>query len=131
MGAKRKQLAERFGYDCKNAAHLLRLLKMGAEFMRTGTLLVDRRAAGDADWLLSVKRGEWELKTVQMTAEALFAELKLAQEASSLPEAPDLRLVNELLMDILTYAHHTTINLRAHQVLVRERKEKEEHESER
>ena len=33
MGAKRKELVAKHGYDTKNAAHLIRLLRMGIEFM--------------------------------------------------------------------------------------------------
>lgn len=31
MGQKRKQIVERFGYDAKNAGHLIRLLRMGSQ----------------------------------------------------------------------------------------------------
>lgn len=118
MGDKRKQLVQKFGYDAKNAAHLLRLLKMGAEFLRTGDLIVDRRAAGDADWLLAVKRGEWALWDVQQEAEQLFAEMRAARDESTLPDEPDARLVRDLLMNILCLAHNTTVALRANGVLL-------------
>jgi uncharacterized protein len=42
MGAKRKKLVERYGYDCKNASHCIRLLKMGAELLVSGVLHVYR-----------------------------------------------------------------------------------------
>lgn len=117
MGEKRKALVQKFGYDAKNAAHLLRLLKMGCEFLRTGELVVDRRIAGDADWLLSVKRGEWALWDVQTEAERLFNQMREAKDVCVLPETPDMRLVGNLLMDILCRAHHTSIMLRTHAVL--------------
>jgi predicted nucleotidyltransferase len=54
MGDKRKALVERHGYDTKNAAHLIRLLRMGIEFLRDGELNVQRHdacgAAGDQAW---------------------------------------------------------------------------------
>lgn len=116
MGEKRKGLVSKFGYDVKNAAHLLRLLKMGAEFLRTGDVIVDRREAGDADWLLSVKRGEWLLSDVQTEAEKLFVVMREARDASTLQDEPDERAVSDLLMDILSIAHNTTIALRANRV---------------
>lgn len=58
MGAKRKELVELFGYDTKNAAHLIRLLRMGIEFLKDGCLYVERH---DAQELLAIKRGEWSL----------------------------------------------------------------------
>ncbi len=55
MGEKRRELVRRVGYDAKNAAHLIRLLRMGIEFLTEGTLYVER---ADAAELLSIKRGE-------------------------------------------------------------------------
>jgi hypothetical protein len=85
MGKKRRELVRRFGYDAKNAAHLIRLLRMGIEFLTEGTLHVER---ADATELLDIKRGAWPLEKVKSEAERLFT---LAQEAyvrSSLPPNP-------------------------------------------
>lgn len=57
MGERRKALVRRHGYDTKNAAHLIRLLRMGIEFLQSGELLVDR-SGHDAGELLAIKRGE-------------------------------------------------------------------------
>lgn len=38
MGKKRKKLVERFGFDIKHGAHLIRLLRMGIEFMNEGKI---------------------------------------------------------------------------------------------
>lgn len=119
MGEKRKQLVEAHGYDCKNAAHLIRLLRMGAEFLRTGDLIVDRRDAGDADELLSIKRGEWDLVKVKTHAETLFSEMREARDASTLPDEPNWVDVDSLLMDILSVAHSAEIVLRKHRVDMR------------
>jgi len=42
MGKKRRELVMRVGYDSKNAAHLIRLLRMGIEFLTEGTMYVER-----------------------------------------------------------------------------------------
>lgn len=47
LGAKRRALIEQHGYDVKNAAHLIRILKMGIEFLSQGKIYVDRHDAGD------------------------------------------------------------------------------------
>jgi hypothetical protein len=86
MGQKRRELVRRAGYDAKNAAHLIRLLRMGIEFLTEGTLLVEH---ADAAELLDIKRGAWSLEKVKAEAERLF---QLAQEAyvrSTLPPEPD------------------------------------------
>ena len=57
MGDKRRSLVERFGYDTKNASHLIRLLRQGAEFLRDGELYVLRH---DASELVAIKRGDFD-----------------------------------------------------------------------
>ena len=97
MGDKRKKLVEKFGYDCKNGAHSIRLLKMGAEFMATGKLNVWRH---DHNLLLDIKRGAWTLEQVQEEANRLF---KIAEEAylkSTLPNEPDKEKAEKLLIEI-------------------------------
>lgn len=80
MGAKRKTLVERFGYDCKNAAHLIRLLRMGIEFLRDGRLYVRRE---DAEQLMEIKRGEWTLEDVKAEAECGFRDAEQAYRNST------------------------------------------------
>jgi hypothetical protein len=102
MGAKRKELVKKVGYDAKNAAHLIRLLRMGIEFLVEGDLHVER---ADAEQLLSIKRGEWSIERVQDEAERLF---KLAEEAyvrSSLPPKPDTQKAEKLCVDIVARYH--------------------------
>jgi predicted nucleotidyltransferase len=98
MGQKRKALVEKYGYDCKNAAHCIRLLKMGIEFITEGHLNVARE---DASYLLEIKRGRRTLEYVQDEAARLF---KLADEAyvrSKLPYEPEYLEVNEMVKSIL------------------------------
>ena len=98
MGEKRKQLVQLFGYDCKNAAHLIRLLRMGIEYLTDGSLRVFRE---DAAELRQIKSGGWDLLKVKEEADRLF---KMAHEAyvrSSLPAEPDFARAEKLLMHIL------------------------------
>ena len=98
MGQKRKQLVEKWGYDCKAAAHAIRILKMGVEFMATGELKVQRE---DNTWLVDIKTGKYPLEYCQAEAERL---LKLSEEAmvrSSLPAKVDADKAEKLLVDIL------------------------------
>ena len=98
MGKKRKALVDKYGYDCKNAAHCIRLLKMGMEFLTEGKLNVFRE---DASWLLNIKKGGWTLEEVQEEAKRLF---KLTEEAyvrSTLPSEPNYEEVNKLVKHIL------------------------------
>lgn len=98
MGAKRKSLVDQFGYDTKNAAHLIRLLRMGTEYLRTGELAVHRGAI-DADELMSIKRGDWPLERVQALSDELFKDAEAAHVASRLPPAPDFDRAERYLID--------------------------------
>lgn len=98
MGAKRKAMVRQFGYDVKNAAHLIRLLRMGIEFLETGRLRVFRDE--DAEELIAIKRGEWTLDEVKAEATRLFELVGPAREASRLPEQPDQAAAGQILMRI-------------------------------
>ena len=94
MGEKRKALVREFSYDVKNAAHLIRLLRMGIEFLETGVLQVLRP---DAEELITIKQGKWTLEQVKEEAERLFARFKNLD--SPLPEDVDSDAINQLLID--------------------------------
>lgn len=98
MGDKRKQLVLRDGYDSKNAAHLIRLLRMCKEFMQTGEMVVLRP---DAAELLDIKAGKWTLHDVKALSDQLFAECRIARDASSLPAGPDHDGAEKLLISIV------------------------------
>jgi predicted nucleotidyltransferase len=100
MGEKRKELVDRFGYDTKNASHLIRLLRVGIEFLRDGFLRVDRGGL-DATELLDIKHGEWSLERVQEEAARLFRRAEDAHDRSTLPTAPDYDRVNALCVAVV------------------------------
>lgn len=103
MGEKRKALVDKFGYDSKNAAHLIRLLRMGIEFLTEGKLIVERE---DACQLISIKRGEWELDRIKAEADVLFKQAQEAYIRSKLPAEPDYARAEALLMNMLTVYHN-------------------------
>lgn len=99
LGDKRKALVEKFGYDTKNAAHLIRLLRMGIEFLSSGQLNVFRE---DAQQLIAIKKGEYPLEKIKLMSEDLF---KIAEQAfihSKLPEKPDIKKAEEILISGIT-----------------------------
>lgn len=98
MGEKRKALVEKFGYDCKNAAHLIRLLKMGSEFLVSGELQIDRP---EKHQLIEIKKGLWKLEEVKELANEPFETLNYAYIRSSLKEKADYEAANCLLIEIV------------------------------
>src|SRR6185312_1128341 len=103
MGQKRAALVEKFGYDCKNAAHLIRLLRMEIEFLKDGMYHVYREQ--DRDELISIKKGAWTIEQVKEAAADLFAEAEEAFEKSELPDTCDQKAVNSLLVDLSKSYH--------------------------
>lgn len=101
MGDKRKALVDEFGYDCKNAAHLIRLLSMCIEALTEGVLYVNRGKI-DAAKLVAIKKGEWKLEDVKKEADLLFKQAREAYINSPLPVEPDQKKINDLLMSIMT-----------------------------
>jgi predicted nucleotidyltransferase len=105
MGEKRKAMVRKYQYDVKNAAHLIRLLRMGTEFLRTGRLQVFRTA--DAEELKAIKQGGWMLEQVKAEADRLFADMEEARAQSPLPPKPDETAADALLVEI----HRAILNV--------------------
>ncbi len=109
MGDKRKRLVLEHGYDTKNAAHLIRLLRMGTEFLATGEMQVYRTT--DRQELLNIKAGKWQLRDVKEEAERGFAACKEALAKSDLPEKPARDRTELLLIEILEDSlYQSTLN---------------------
>ncbi|WP_133272524.1 DNA polymerase beta superfamily protein [Hymenobacter radiodurans] len=99
----KKRNAERYentvqhgkNYDAKNMLHVFRLLQMAEEIALTGQLHVRRP---NRDFLLQIRRGEFEYETLVEQAEALVMRVEAAFAASNLPEAPDKQAAEQLLI---------------------------------
>jgi hypothetical protein len=101
MGEKRKRLILKHGFDRKNAAHLVRLLRMCKDFLSTGELTVYRP---DATELLEIKTGSsggWTIERIKAHAAELFEECLVARRKSRLPEGPNRAGAEKLLVEIL------------------------------
>lgn len=99
MGEKRRSLVAKYGYDCKNASHLIRLLRMGIEFLREGRLNVFRK---DAAELVEIKTGGWSLDRVKSEAAKLFEQAEKAHDECTFPAEPDQDAINDLMVRILS-----------------------------
>ena len=108
MGDKRKALVQKYGYDCKNAAHLIRLMRMCVEFLYTGELTVYRTV--DGEYIRAIKSGQYPLEYVKKEAEALFEEARIARDKSPLPKEPDALQAEEMLigMTLEAWGLHAT-----------------------
>lgn len=98
MGDKRKKLVEQFGYDTKNASHLIRIQKMGIEFLMTGKMNVMRE---DNTYLVDIKQGKYSLEHIQNESKRLFELCETALVNSKLPNIVDASAAEALLVSIL------------------------------
>lgn len=92
---KRRELEAKCGYDSKHASHALRLLYTGREIIKNKYLIVDRRKAGDADYLLSVKLGNVAYEEVMNECDKVFQEIKSIKDQ-------DIDLPSEVNDDFLS-----------------------------
>lgn len=96
MGNKRKMLVEKFGYDVKNAAHMIRLLRMCGETMATGKVVVRRP---DAQEIMDIKQGKWSMAEVMAESDRLIAKAREAEANSQLPNKPDTRFIDKTIVE--------------------------------
>jgi len=79
----RAELEQKYGYDCKHAMHLMRLLRMGKEILTTGTVNVLRE---DREELMAIRNGKWTYEKLISEAEKAEEELNNLYENSVLPK---------------------------------------------
>lgn len=100
MGAKRKELRDKFGYDTKYAYHCIRLSTMLVEFLETGELTV-YRGGKDADYLLDIRNGKYTYDYVVTEAGKLLQEAETLAKTSNLPDKPDKKRIREFCVKTL------------------------------
>jgi hypothetical protein len=94
----RAELERRFGYDTKDAMHLVRLMRMGLELLQTGDLHV-RRA--DAEELRAIRDGALSYDDLLAHATELASRVPIAASRSALPAAVDRGAVEELWWELV------------------------------
>ena len=85
------------GYDAKNMMHTIRLLQVAEEILLTGKLNVKRP---NREQLLSIKEGESEYDDLLNMANNLINRVETAYISSSLPETPDIKAIEKVLVEM-------------------------------
>ena len=80
-------------YDSKNMMHVFRLLEMAIEIAKERKVNVRRP---DRDFLLDVKAGKFEYEELLELADVDYNEMEHAFKCSSLPDRPDMAVIDEL-----------------------------------
>jgi len=95
---KRKELEDRFGYDCKHASHLIRLMTEGKELLLTGNITFP---LPNADEILAIKNGKYTYDEILTMAENMDKDFELWYGQSPLPHSPDKKALSKLYFAII------------------------------
>jgi len=106
----RFKLEEQFGYDTKHAMHLVRLLRMGKEIIKTGQVIVDRREV-DADELREILKGAMTYEELIAYAAKMEKEIVEYYDKSPLPRKPKIEKVDRLLLEIFSEFYSIDLEL--------------------
>lgn len=95
---KRAELEAKFGYDCKHASHLVRLLRMCREILVERKVIVKRP---DREEILAVKNGLWGYDQLVEWAEKQETELDELYKSSMLPHEADRNYLDRLCVELV------------------------------
>jgi hypothetical protein len=87
-------------YDSKNMYHSIRLVRMGKEIAQGNGIILDRREAGDRDFIMDVRHHKFEYDELMEIITKEEKELNDAIAKSALPNEIDVNVVNDILIDI-------------------------------
>lgn len=88
-----------YDFDAKNMSHCVRILTLAKEIAQGKGLILDRRNI-DRDWLLKIKNHGVNYDEIMEYVENLKESMFEDFEKSSLPEEPDLDLLNKIMIEI-------------------------------
>jgi len=94
----RAAIEAKYGYDCKHAYHLIRLLRMCREILTEGKVLVRRP---DREELLAIRNGAWSYERLVEWAEAQDKELTELAKTSPLPNRPNDKKLDLLCINLI------------------------------
>lgn len=95
---KRAELEAKYGYDCKHAMHLVRLIRMGVEVLRDQKVIVERP---DSEELFSIRNGAWPFEKITEYVEEQEKVLASLYDTSSLRKAVNRTKIEEVCSDIV------------------------------
>ncbi len=102
MGAKRKELRDLYGFDCKYLQHTIRLMKTLIDFLKDPKELKVNRKGIDADLLIDIRYGKYTKEQGKALADELFQEANELLPRCDLPDEPDYERINDFCIEILS-----------------------------
>jgi len=93
----RPELVEKYGYDTKYAAHIVRLGLQGEEILSTGRMTLPMPEE-QRQLCLNVRTGGYTLAAVSQLIMDVEKRIEAAKEASKLPDNPDRKTVEKWML---------------------------------
>lgn len=95
----RMNLEKDYGFDCKSAAHLVRLHRMSQEILSGKGVIVKRP---DAEELLAIRNGAWTYDQLKDWFEKKTLEVEELYKTTTLPKSVNYEKINGLYQKLLT-----------------------------
>jgi predicted nucleotidyltransferase len=95
-------IVEKYGYDTKQAMHLVRLFNMGIQILTERDLHTLRP---EREELLAIRYGKYTLEEIYAYADRLNTKLEEAMMNSTIPEYPDFDKINKWLISVADRVH--------------------------
>lgn len=87
----------------KSASHVIRLLRMVSEFIKIGSIQIDRTLI-DAIELKNIREGNLDRDYLEKLCLDLIKNTEILIKENSLPDMPEVDIINNILIDILEEA---------------------------
>jgi uncharacterized protein len=94
----RAELEAKYSYDTKHAMHLVRLMRMCTEILKTGKVLVKRP---DKDELLAIRHGAWSYEQLVEWAAKQDKEMDALYKTSPIRREPDRKSLDNLCISLV------------------------------
>ncbi|MGG5210240.1 nucleotidyltransferase domain-containing protein [Chryseobacterium sp. MIQD13] len=90
-------------YDSKNMMHTIRLLQSCDHIFKTNSLQI---RVDNREELLDIKAGNWSYEAVMQKAEDLISSIEHHHSVSTLPDYPDAKKAEKILIEIREKLYH-------------------------
>ena len=88
----------KFGFDCKHASQLVRLIRTAKEILTDHVVNVKRP---DAEELLAIKNGAWTYEQIVEFTEREDEKLNDLLKICTLPKTPDIHFFDNLVREMI------------------------------
>lgn len=97
MNSTRTDLIQQYGYDVKNAYHIIRLVEQARQILETGDMVLDKNSA----LLKDIRAGKYDLQTIEHMLSDAEADLEKLYKTSDLRDSADKVSLQKVLLECL------------------------------